>query len=154
MADDSLRRATELESEARKLRDVLALTKELLTERDPDLLLRRIAEVGSRAVNADRATIFTLDRGRRALVSRVALGVEGPPISIDADEGIAGHVLRTGETVNVRDAYDDSRFLRRIDEETGFRTRTVTLVTTLLDADAYPLEALAELYAARWRVEL
>jgi hypothetical protein len=36
----------------------------------------------------------------------------------------------------------------------GFRTRTVTLVTTLLDAELYPLEALAELYYARWRVEL
>jgi hypothetical protein len=36
----------------------------------------------------------------------------------------------------------------------GFRTREVTLVTTLLDAEFYPLEALAELYATRWRVEL
>ncbi len=36
----------------------------------------------------------------------------------------------------------------------GFRTRTVTLVTTLLDAGLYPREALAELYGARWRVEL
>lgn len=36
----------------------------------------------------------------------------------------------------------------------GFRTRRITLVTTLLDAEAYPLEALAELYLARWRVEL
>jgi len=36
----------------------------------------------------------------------------------------------------------------------GFRTRTVTLVTTLLDPEDYPLESLAELYAARWRVEL
>jgi len=35
----------------------------------------------------------------------------------------------------------------------GFRTRTVTLVTTLLDADLYPLETLAELYGVRWRVE-
>ena len=35
----------------------------------------------------------------------------------------------------------------------GFRTRSVTLVTTLLDAEAYPLEALAELYGTRWRVE-
>ena len=36
----------------------------------------------------------------------------------------------------------------------GFRTRTVTLVTTLLDAALYPLDALAELYGVRWRVEL
>ncbi len=36
----------------------------------------------------------------------------------------------------------------------GYRTRSVTLVTTLLDAEAYPPEALADLYGVRWRVEL
>jgi Transposase DDE domain len=35
----------------------------------------------------------------------------------------------------------------------GFRVRTITLVTTLLDADRYPAEALADLYRARWQVE-
>lgn len=35
----------------------------------------------------------------------------------------------------------------------GARTRVVTLVTTLLDAEAYPAEALATLYGSRWRVE-
>jgi Transposase DDE domain len=35
----------------------------------------------------------------------------------------------------------------------GFRTQEVTLVTTLLDAEAYPADALAELYMTRWRVE-
>jgi Transposase DDE domain len=36
----------------------------------------------------------------------------------------------------------------------GFRTRTVVLVTTLLDAAAYPADALRELYGQRWTVEL
>jgi hypothetical protein len=36
----------------------------------------------------------------------------------------------------------------------GFRKRTIELVTTLLDAKAYPPEALAELYRQRWLVEL
>jgi hypothetical protein len=36
----------------------------------------------------------------------------------------------------------------------GFRTRWVTLVTTLLDANTYPAWALAELYLKRWRMEL
>ena len=36
----------------------------------------------------------------------------------------------------------------------GFRTHTVTLVTTLWDAELYPLEELAKLYGVRWRVEL
>lgn len=36
----------------------------------------------------------------------------------------------------------------------GFRTEEVVLVTTLLDAKAYPDEALAALYRRRWAVEL
>jgi len=36
----------------------------------------------------------------------------------------------------------------------GFRTQTVTLVTTLLDVDLYPADALAALYGTRWQVEL
>ncbi len=36
----------------------------------------------------------------------------------------------------------------------GFRAQSVTLVTTLLDAQAYPAEELARLYARRWRIEL
>jgi len=36
----------------------------------------------------------------------------------------------------------------------GFRTQSVTLVTTLLDPQAYPAEELARLYVRRWRIEL
>ncbi|HEX4273054.1 MAG TPA: IS4 family transposase [Rhizomicrobium sp.] len=36
----------------------------------------------------------------------------------------------------------------------GFRNRRLTLVTTLLDAQLYPAEELAALYARRWRLEL
>lgn len=36
----------------------------------------------------------------------------------------------------------------------GYRTRSVTLVTTLTDAAAYPLASLADLYGVRWDVEL
>jgi len=36
----------------------------------------------------------------------------------------------------------------------GFRTRRVMLVTTLLDSDKYPPEALARLYFRRWAMEL
>lgn len=36
----------------------------------------------------------------------------------------------------------------------GFRNRRVTLVTTLLDAELFPAQELAALYARRWRLEL
>src|SRR5215468_662377 len=35
----------------------------------------------------------------------------------------------------------------------GFRVTTIILVTTLLDATLYPVEALAQLYYARWGIE-
>lgn len=35
----------------------------------------------------------------------------------------------------------------------GFRTRCVTLVTSLLNPETYPAAALAELYRTRWQVE-
>lgn len=36
----------------------------------------------------------------------------------------------------------------------GRRSQTITVVTTLLDAEQYPAEAIAELYGYRWNVEL
>jgi len=36
----------------------------------------------------------------------------------------------------------------------GFRTRRIELLTTLLDAEAYPLDELAKLYGRRWQVEV
>jgi len=46
------------------------------------------------------------------------------------------------------------RLVRFTVSEKGFRTRRVNLVTTLLDAQKYPVHALAALYRRRWKVEL
>jgi hypothetical protein len=46
------------------------------------------------------------------------------------------------------------RELRYRIQQPGYRTREVLLVTTLLDAQVYPAEKLAELYADRWQVEV
>ena len=45
------------------------------------------------------------------------------------------------------------RELRYRVDRPGFRTKDVTLVTTLLDADAYPKAELAERYRQRWDIE-
>ena len=57
-----------------------------------------------------------------------------------------GRVRKLPESIMVRE-------LRYRITAPGFRTREVTLVTTLLDAAAYPADALAELYGTRWRIE-
>lgn len=46
------------------------------------------------------------------------------------------------------------RILRYTLRRPGFRTRSLTLVTTLLDPQLYPAEQLALLYARRWQIEL
>lgn len=46
------------------------------------------------------------------------------------------------------------RELRFFTPQRGYRTRVITLVTTLLDPEAYPAAALAELYLSRWQIEL
>jgi hypothetical protein len=50
------------------------------------------------------------------------------------------------ETITVRE-------LRYRIDVPGYRTREVTIVTTLLDAELYPAEDLAALYFRRWEVE-
>jgi len=50
------------------------------------------------------------------------------------------------ETLTVRE-------LRYRVQRVGFRVREVTLVTTLLDVQRYPAQALADLYGQRWTIE-
>lgn len=46
------------------------------------------------------------------------------------------------------------RIVRYSLRRAGYRTRCLTLVTTLVDAQLYPPEELARLYARRWQIEL
>jgi DDE family transposase len=46
------------------------------------------------------------------------------------------------------------RELRFLTPQRGHRTRVITLVTTLLDAVAYPAAELAKLYLSRWQIEV
>jgi hypothetical protein len=59
----------------------------------------------------------------------------------------AASYARLPETLLVRE-------LRYLTPQRGFRTRVITLVTTLLDRDAYPAAELAELYLGRWQIEI
>ena len=51
--------------------------------------------------------------------------MEGAVIRFPVSGGLAGYVARTGEVINIKDAYEDPRFNPAFDKETGFRTKTV-----------------------------
>ena len=77
-------------------------------------------------LNADRVTLFLVDFEKGTLRSKVAREDGGSvDIEIPITAGIAGQVARSGETLNIPDAYEVSFFDRQIDERTGYRTRSV-----------------------------
>lgn len=87
-----------------------------------DELLNTIAEQTKLVLNADRCSVFLYDRNKNELWSKVALGMDSEEIRFASDKGLAGYVVKTGETVKIKDAYHDSRFNQEIDKHTGYKT--------------------------------
>jgi HD-GYP domain-containing protein (c-di-GMP phosphodiesterase class II) len=108
-----------------KLDLILDVTRRLMSITDLDALLRDMATVTTQLLDADRATIFIVDRERGEIWSRVALGTGAGEIRQAIGVGIAGIVAATGETINIPDAYDDPRFNPEPDQRTGYRTKTL-----------------------------
>ena len=104
---------------------LLALSKIARTvnaEANLDKLLMTIAEQTKLVLNADRCSVFLYDKDKNELWSKVALGMESEKIRFSADKGFAGAVLKTGETIRIKDAYSDKRFNQDIDKKTGYKT--------------------------------
>lgn len=92
---------------------------------DLDVLLPRLMEVISGAMNADRSTLFLYDTDTAELYSRVAQGDSVGEIRFPANQGIAGSVFNDGQGLIIPDAYQDSRFNQEVDRRTGYRTRDI-----------------------------
>ena len=109
-----------------KLLAILKICQKMNSKRDPALLLDLLAREAARLVEADRSTIFLLDKDKRELWSWVALDSE--EIRFDARLGIAGAVAMSGEVINVKDAQQDPRFYLDVDQDTGYQTKSVLAV--------------------------
>lgn len=92
---------------------------------DINVLLKVIAEETKIAIQADRCTVFLLDKEKNELWSKVALGMDSQEIRFPADKGLAGYVVQTGEPLNIPDAYNDPRFNPEVDKKTGYVTKTI-----------------------------
>lgn len=104
---------------------LLRIGQTVSAETDIDVLLKVIAEETKSAIQADRCSVFLYDKKNNELWSKVALGMESQEIRFPADKGLAGHVIKTGETINIKDAYLDDRFNKEIDLQTGYKTQTI-----------------------------
>ncbi|XP_054274469.1 probable 3',5'-cyclic phosphodiesterase pde-5 isoform X2 [Macrosteles quadrilineatus] len=129
-------------SKQRKLSDfLLAVVKSIFQDMmSMDTLVTKIMNFAQRLVDADRASLFLLDSKNKELYARI-FDVRGNESENDSDsgsrahpdreirfsvgKGIAGQVARTGEVLNIADAYSDPRFNSSVDHMTGYHTKTI-----------------------------
>jgi len=81
-------------------------------------------------LEADRVSLFLVDEAKQQIWSKVAQGGGEKPLDIrlPIGAGIAGHVALSGKSLNVPDAYDEPLFNRAVDQQTGYRTRSILCV--------------------------
>jgi Nif-specific regulatory protein len=109
------------------IEDALLLALGALVRRQisADELLGRIVDVMADLLDADRGTLYLLDRDTDELVSIAAHLPEMPELRVPISQGVAGYVGRTGKTVNVPSSEEDARFWKKIDDTTGYQTDTM-----------------------------
>src|SRR5436305_5503127 len=96
-----------------------------ISDQNLDKLLLTITRGASSVLEADRSTLFVVDRAKKQIWSKVAQGAGITEIRIPIGAGIAGQVALSGEIINIPDAYADPRFNRDVDKRTGYATRSI-----------------------------
>jgi signal transduction histidine kinase len=114
-----------LDAEEKKLALVQEVGQALSSQESLDPILAAIMEKIRILMQADRATLFIVSDDGRELWSKVTQGGEVMEIRLGVGEGIAGWVCKSGETVNIPDAYSDRRFYPAVDLRSGYRTRSI-----------------------------
>lgn len=104
-------------------------------EPDEDRLWSRVTDKLCAALDCAAATYYVFLNSKKQLLPRYAIGpcadqLMGTPVDIRT--GLCGWVASYREPLLVDDAYADPRFLKEVDQVTGFRTKTV-LVVPLFD---------------------
>ncbi|KAJ3072848.1 hypothetical protein HDU98_002771 [Podochytrium sp. JEL0797] len=119
---DRLRRTQE------KVEVLLETTRSLGSTLELDLLVKRIMEAAKDLLTADRCTLFLSDVKAKQLKAHIQGKTSIEEIRIPMNSGIAGFAFTSGESVNIPDAYQDSRFNPDVDKKTGYKTRNMLCI--------------------------
>jgi transcriptional regulator with GAF, ATPase, and Fis domain len=101
-------------------------------------LLHEMAHAAARALLGERASVFLHDRDARELVAHPALGVEASELRIRDDAGVAGRVLRTGQSERWDAQEDPLAVDHRVGERLGYATRSL-VAAPLVEAQGKPV---------------
>lgn len=90
-----------------------------------DDLLTSIVNVACDLTDADRGTLYLVDKEKGELWSKIALGTEPKEIRLKIGEGIAGTVARTKKIENIKDVTTHPMFKKDIDKSSGYVTKNM-----------------------------
>ena len=90
-----------------------------------DDLLKNIIDVSVDLAGADRGTLYLVEKDKNQLWSKITIGNTPKEIRLKMGEGLAGWVAKSGDTVNIKDAYSDERFDMSYDNLSGYQTTSV-----------------------------
>jgi transcriptional regulator with GAF, ATPase, and Fis domain len=129
---------SELQTRVEQLQTLLQLAADWQQSHDLTELLNHMAIAAARVLHGDRASIFLWDRSANQLVGHPALGVEGEPLRIRDDQGIAGQVLKHGQPERWDATGDPTAINTKVGQKLGYATRSLVAVP-LLDRRNRPL---------------
>ncbi len=118
-------------SQARQMRTFEELTRALTSTLDTEVILDVIMKKATALTQAEAWSLLLKDEETGDLVFQRVRGGAGTSLKekrIAPDRGIVGWVAREGKPAIVNDAEEDSRFLGRVDQATGFRTKNLLCV--------------------------
>ncbi|MCK5032412.1 MAG: GAF domain-containing sensor histidine kinase, partial [Calditrichia bacterium] len=114
-----------IEQKENQLHSIQQIGKSLSSVLNRDKLLILIMDEVTRLMIAERGTLFLVDSEKGELWSKIAQKAEIKEIRLKIGVGIAGYVAKTGETINIKDAYQDDRFDPSTDKKTGYKTKSI-----------------------------
>jgi len=117
--------ATQDQKTIKQLSALFEATRLLNSTLDLSELLELILKIARDELNADRGSVFLVDKEHQQLWSIVAHGLEHQEIRLPFGKGVAGEVAVSGRPIVVDDAYLLPFFDRSVDQKTGYRTKSL-----------------------------
>jgi len=114
------------------------ISLELTRTADLDVLLNKIINYAAIIVKAEAASILLLDKEKNELYFKASLGKKSQEVKkykVKVGEGIAGWVAQKGKSLIVDDVYKDTRWAKKIDTSTKFKTKSLICVPLILDKE-------------------
>jgi diguanylate cyclase (GGDEF)-like protein len=105
--------------------------KVLTSTLDLKQILELIMVKVSRLIDAQNWSLLLKNETTEELTFDIVVGINRDFIKgvrLEPGEGISGHVVRTGTPMFLSDVKDNPRFSRKVDELTGFKTKSIICV--------------------------